>query len=256
MTKPIHIKNLMLGEGIPKICVSLMGTTEEKLKEEAREAVNSGADLVEWRADFYEDLQNTEKMKTTIHVLSDILGQMPLLFTIRTRKEGGNVEICTSDYIRKNMEAAGTGKLDLADVEVCEDTEDKKKLIKDMQDMGVKVIASFHDFEKTEDREALKKRFCILDETGADILKVAEMPKEFEDTAALMQITKAVSQETDKLLISISMGNTGSMSRIAGENFGSCITFGYIGTASAPGQFPVRELRMMMESLHEKNKNN
>ena len=55
-------------------------------------------------------------------------------------------------------------------------------------------------------------------------------------------------------LIAISMGNTGSISRISGENFGSCLTFATVGKASAPGQFPVKELRMMMEALHEKNK--
>ncbi len=256
MTKPIHIKNLILGEGIPKICVSLMGTTEEKLKEEAVEAVKAGADLVEWRADFYANLQDSEKIKRTLETLSDILGQKPLLFTIRTKKEGGNVEIDIADYIKKNIEAAKTGKIDLADIEACEEMDEKKKLIKELQKTGIKVIASFHDFEKTEERDALKERFHMLEQTGADILKIAEMPKEFEDTAVMMQITKSVSENIEKPLISISMGNTGSMSRIAGENFGSSVTFGYTGTASAPGQFPVRELRMMMESLHEKNKDN
>ena len=30
MTKPIQIKNLTIGAGIPKICVPLTGTTEKK----------------------------------------------------------------------------------------------------------------------------------------------------------------------------------------------------------------------------------
>ena len=58
MTKPIQIKNLTLGAGIPKICVPLTGTTEEKICQEAEDAKKAGADLVEWRADFYEELQN------------------------------------------------------------------------------------------------------------------------------------------------------------------------------------------------------
>ena len=43
--------------------------------------------------------------------------------------------------------------------------------------------------------------------------------------------------DTEKPVIAMSMGNLGSMSRIAGENFGSSVTFATVGKASAPGQF-------------------
>ena len=38
MTKPIQIKNLTIGAGIPKICVPLTGTTREKICQEAEDA--------------------------------------------------------------------------------------------------------------------------------------------------------------------------------------------------------------------------
>ena len=67
-------------------------------------------------------------------------------------------------------------------------------------------------------------------------------------------MTKEITEEyTEKPVIAMSMGNLGSMSRIAGENFGSAVTFATVGKASAPGQFPVEELRMMMNALHKKN---
>ena len=43
------------------------------------------------------------------------------------------------------------------------------------------------------------------------------------------------------------------LTRISGENFGSGITFGTVGAASAPGQFPIGELRSLLDALHEKN---
>ena len=93
-----------------------------------------------------------------------------------------------------------------------------------------------------------------MDATGADILKMAVMPAEFDDVASLMQVTNEVVEEyTEKPVISMAMGNLGSISRIAGENFGSSVTFATIGAASAPGQFPIEELRMMMNVLHKKN---
>ena len=48
MTKPIQIKNISLGEGLPKICVPLTGKTEEEIKEEGKKTVEAGAELVEW----------------------------------------------------------------------------------------------------------------------------------------------------------------------------------------------------------------
>ena len=255
MTKPISIGNLTLGEGMPKICVPLTAVTEEKLKDEAKAAVLAGADLVEWRADFYENLYDNEKLEETLKEISLLLGEVPLLFTIRTKNEGGNLDIPVENYTERNLAAAKSGNVSLVDVEVFGKEEKKKELVSALQETGVRVIASSHDFEKTDDREMLLGRFQAMDATGADILKMAVMPQEFDDVAAIMQVTKTMAdQYTEKPLISMAMGNVGSISRISGENFGSCITFGTVGAASAPGQFPIRELRMMMEALHEKNK--
>lgn len=254
MTKPIVIKNLILGEGLPKICIPLTGKTEEEIKEEGKKAVEAGAELVEWRADFFEALDDKASLENVLRSLSDILGQIPLLFTIRTSKEGGNREIETKDYVNCNMWACETGKAALIDVEAFGDETEKKVLIKSLQDKNVKVIASYHDFQKTESKEELKNRFRTLFQSGGDILKIAEMPSDFEDTADLMVACKEMTEEVTNPLVAISMGNTGSISRISGENFGSCITFATAGKASAPGQFPAKELRIMMESLHEKNR--
>ena len=253
MTKPIQIKNIILGQGMPKICVPLNAQTAEELFSQAEASVAAGADLVEWRADFFEELEQEVKTAETLELLSDIVGQVPLLFTIRTKKEGGNREISTDDYVNYNLLAARTGYADLVDVEAFDNEEEKKKLISEIRKLGVKVIASTHDFQKTDSRETLLSRFLEMDASGADILKMAVMPKDFEDVAAIMQATNEMTKLTDRPLISMAMGDTGSMSRISGENFGSCVTFGTVGKASAPGQFPIKELRMMMEALHRKN---
>lgn len=216
--------------------------------------MEAGAELVEWRADFFEALEDRAALEKMLLSLSDILGQVPLLFTIRTSKEGGNREIRIKDYVNYNMWACETGKADFIDVEVFGEESLKKELIQSLQEKGTRVIASYHDFEKTESKEELKNRFRALYHSGGDVLKIAEMPAEFENTADLMLACREMTEEISNPIIAISMGNIGSISRISGENFGSCITFATVGKASAPGQFPVKELRMMMEALHEKNK--
>ncbi|MFR4430503.1 MAG: type I 3-dehydroquinate dehydratase, partial [Blautia faecis] len=91
------------------------------------------------------------------------------------------------------------------------------------------------------------------EKSGADILKMAVMPHGFEDVATIMEATNAMRQECEKPLVSMAMGSIGSITRISGENFGSGITFGTVGAASAPGQFPIGELRSLLDALHEKN---
>jgi len=238
MTKPIQIKNLTIGAGIPKICVPLTGTTREKICQEAEDAKKAAADLVEWRADFFEELMNPEACQNVLEALAEILGETPLLFTIRTSEEGGNITISLEDYAACNINIAKGKKADLVDVEVMSNSE---------------VIASSHDFHKTDSQEVLLNRFREMEKSGADILKMAVMPHGFEDVAAIMEATNVMRQECEKPLVSMAMGSIGSITRISGENFGSGITFGTVGAASAPGQFPIGELRSLLDALHEKN---
>ncbi|EJX06347.1 3-dehydroquinate dehydratase, type I [gut metagenome] len=254
MTKAIQIKHIKIGEGIPKICVPLTSSTREALVQEGKAAKEAGAELVEWRADFYEEVTKVEKTVETLEELSRVLGELPLLFTLRTEQEGGKFSEDETTYETINLAVAKSKKADLIDIEALSDRETKKELIRKLSREGVKVISSYHDFEKTEDREGILRIYESLKESGGDILKVAVKPKEFEDVTRFMQATKEVTNRTEKPLIGISMGNTGSITRIAGENFGSSITFATVGAASAPGQFRLRELRMMIHSLHEKNK--
>ena len=253
MTKPIQIKNLIIGAGIPKICVPLTGITEEKICKEAESAKKAGADMVEWRADFFEGLMDREACSHVLGKLSEILGETPLLFTIRTSQEGGNIAISMEDYSACNRNAAKSHMADLVDVEVMGNSEEKKKLVAELQKEGVKVIASSHDFDKTDSQEILLNRFREMEKSGADILKMAVMPHGFEDVAAIMETTNDMRKECEKPLVSMAMGSVGSITRISGENFGSGITFGTVGAASAPGQFPIGELRSLLEALHQKN---
>ena len=171
MTKPIQIKNLTIGAGIPKICVPLTGTSREKICQEAEEAKKAAADLVEWRADFFEELMNPEACQNVLEALTEILGETPLLFTIRTSEEGGNITISLEDYAACNINTAKGKKADLVDVEVMGNSEEKKKLVAELQKEGVKVIASSHDFHKTDSQEVLLNRFREMEKSGADILK-------------------------------------------------------------------------------------
>jgi len=50
------------------------------------------------------------------------------------------------------------------------------------------------------------------------------------------------------------MGGQGTVTRLSGEIYGSNLTFGSMGSASAPGQIDVKVLHQTMAALHKANK--
>ena len=49
----------------------------------------------------------------------------------------------------------------------------------------------------------------------------------------------------------MSMSPLGLMSRICGETFGSCVTFGSVLKPSAPGQIQASKLKEVLQIIHE-----
>ena len=92
----------------------------------------------------------------------------------------------------------------------------------------------------------------ILEElrsTGADILKLAVMPGSPENVLDLLYATSHANWSGKAPVITMSMGSLGSLSRISGQIFGSAVTFGTVGEASAPGQLAIDDLRIIMKIL-------
>lgn len=252
---PVIVRNVKMGEGMPKICVPVMGRTRAEIREAAEEIRAVGADLVEWRADWYEDVFAYENVEETAKELRDILGDMPLLFTFRTSREGGEKAIGEAAYARLNRRIAGSGYIDMVDVEVFSgdvSEDDVAAVIRDIQTCKVKVVASNHDFNQTPAKEEIVARLRRMQEMGADILKIAVMPKSKRDVLTLLAATEEMCTEyADCPVITISMDGTGVISRLCGEVFGSAVTFGSAGKTSAPGQVGVEELRRALCIFHE-----
>jgi len=115
---------------------------------------------------------------------------------------------------------------------------------------GVKVVMSSHDFHATPAREEIIARLLRQDAMGADVLKIAVMPHDAGDVVTLLDATWQVRQRSSKPLLTMSMGGTGVVSRLAGETFGQALTFGMIGTPSAPGQVEVEQLQSVLQVIH------
>lgn len=248
----IKVRNLEIGTGVPKICVPIVGTTKQEIIESAEQAAESSADMVEWRGDWFEDILDFDKTEELLTILRRMLNDMPVLFTFRTSKEGGEKSIDPDTYVRLNQKVIRTGLADIVDVEIFTGKESVEKLIYDAHAHEVKVIVSNHDFLKTPSKEELVSRLCNMAETGADIAKIAVMPRNGEDVLTLLSATEKVKcMELPCPIITMSMSGIGTISRVSGEVFGSAVTFGALGKASAPGQMEVAKLRTVLSLLHE-----
>lgn len=248
--KPIEIKGIKIGEGMPKICVPIVGETKQEILSQAKDIKNSLADLVEWRVDWYGECMNAEAVKEVLALLRDELPTYPIIFTFRTKAEGGERDICYENYAMLLKDIACTKKIDFIDVEIFKEA-NIRPLIREIQGEGIKVIGSNHNFVKTPEKEEIIRRLCYMQEVGVDIPKMAVMPQSQEDVGVLLEATKEMSLRYAKCpIVTMSMGNLGIVSRIEGERYGSAITFGTMGKASAPGQIPVEELKSMLEKIH------
>jgi len=251
MKKNITIKGVTIGEGLPKICVPLVARSLEELTVEALFLKSLDFDLVEWRADFFQDIEKIEKVITALGEIRRILPDIPFVFTFRSAKEGGEKEVKSDYYFSLNEAIAKTGLVDLIDVELFNEEAEIKQLIEMAHQNGVFVIISNHDFEKTPPKEDIVSRLIRAQELGADLPKIAVMPQSTKDVLTLLDATNTMSEEyADRPFITMSMGGKGVISRLAGELFGSAVTFGAAKKASAPGQVPAEELREIVKLLH------
>lgn len=251
--KELKVGNIVIGKGIPKICVPMVGRTREALLEEAKAIREEKPDLAEWRCDFFEEAQAEQVVLYQMKEMKNILQEIPLLFTFRTRKEGGNKEISFQDYARLNELAAKSQIPELVDIEIIWKEKDNPvmQLIERIRNMGACVVASNHDFDKTPSFSHMLSVLIKMDDMGADILKLAVMPHESEDVLRLLTVTDEMKRLTDKPVITMSMGGLGVLSRLSGGLFGSAVTFASLNQASAPGQIPIAELKALLSQIEK-----
>ncbi|PLN41405.1 type I 3-dehydroquinate dehydratase, partial [Klebsiella pneumoniae] len=143
-----------------------------------------------------------------------------------------------------------SGLVDVIDIELFNDEAQIRSLVDDAHAAGVKVIMSNHDFHKTPAQEDIIYRLRRMQDLGADLPKIAVMPQSPQDVLTLLAATLTMKEKyATRPLITMSMGKSGGVSRVTGRLFGSAMTFGTVGQASAPGQIAIAKLREVMDIL-------
>lgn len=264
----VQVRNVAIGEGRPKICASITETDRKSIVAAADILLQKRIDIIEWRIDFYKELNEWSMVEETLHRVRMSLGDKPLLVTFRTKQEGGNKEITIEEYRSLLLQIAQSGYVDMIDVEVFMEipytqwdpsvrtSEEAAALLAQQQwiaqlQQHVLVVGSYHDFAKTPSVEEMAGRLACIAKAGADIVKMAVMPQDKQDVIRLMGTTLEMSSKLTQPLITMSMGKLGSISRIIGEAFNCAATFGSVGQASAPGQIVVNRLDEALDLVHQ-----
>lgn len=251
MKETFSIKGNRIGAGRPLVCVPIVEAEGRDIIKAAEELSQTPVEMAEWRIDWFEEAVSQEAVCRMGAKLAEILERQILLCTFRSKRQGGEKEIAREAYKNLLLKLAQTGCTDMIDVEVCE-LREPGLLIRELQQSGTRVIASDHNFTGTPDTEIMIEKLLYMKKLGADVAKLAVMPNQKTDVLRLLEATVQVrEQEPEYPLITMAMGKSGIISRISGEVFGSCVTFGSAGKASAPGQMPFTALVDIRNKISE-----
>ena len=210
--------------------------------------LRAAPDVIEWRVDHFRDVVRVDAVLEAARSLRKILGTTPLLFTRRSPREGGEPsELSNGAVLDLYAAVCQSGCADMVDVELDSPELLRTRVREAAARHSIALVLSHHDFRATPAREALVERFVRAQELGADVAKLAVMPRNHADVLTLLAATQEASEKLKIPLISMSMGTLGAVTRMIGWMFGSALTFGIAESGSAPGQLPVSDLNTVIE---------
>jgi 3-dehydroquinate dehydratase I len=228
------------------ICTPITGKTKPEILDQLETIIPQSPDLIEWRADFFSELFNHD---LTIELVQEIKEKtnLPLIFTIRAEHEGGEkISLSEEEKVTLICKVCEKTNVDIVDYETSNDEKYVKQIRQVSKHSRVSLILSYHNFYITPDDTEIIERAKLAESCDADIAKFAVMPNSKEDVLRLLNVTKEINRMLDIPVVSMSMGDIGSLSRIIGWAYGSIITFGIGVELSAPGQIPVEQLRKVI----------
>ena len=236
----------------PFICTPVVGVTTETIVEELEQVLAKKPDIIEWRADFFQHIADTVQVLAVANRIKEIAGELPIIFTIRSIREGGQpIPLSDREAIELNAEICRNTTVEYVDCELSNDPAYIQYLRAEATSHGTKIIGSFHNFALTPSRDELAKKFTAAEQFGLDVAKVAVMPQDLDDVLRLFGATLEAKKRLSIPLITMSMGQYGAISRMIGGVFGSSLSFAVGSKASAPGQIPIEDLQTVLDIVEK-----
>lgn len=265
----LEVKNTVFQKGRPQVAVSITGETLSEIVEQAREIASESVQVIEWRADYYfatmdnigEALKSADTYLEIMNILEGIsqeAPELPLIFTIRTKGQGGQIDLSNEQIEGIQSFVADSSLVDFIDVEVKGYKKEfggigGKRLenrVSMIHEKGKKIILSYHDFEEMIPSKDTAKLVAFMAKNGGDMFKVAAMANDDNDAKEMLEATAFLSKKGIGPLITMAMGNAGVITRIIGGKYGSVITFAAVGENSAPGQISAGRMKTELDRFY------
>jgi len=234
----------------PAICAPLVARTVESVIAECELVAAKKPDVIEWRVDFFEAIGDARTVVETAIKLRAAAAGIPILFTRRNSREGGEpISLSEQQVVDVYRAVCANGAADMVDFEMDNEPTHVAAVRDYARAMKMPLVLSFHDFNATPMVDDIVAKFERAQALGADIAKVAVMPRSNEDVFALLAATSRASRELTIPVVSMAMAAMGATSRTNGWLFGSAMTFAVGASPSAPGQMPIEDVRSVIEAL-------
>jgi 3-dehydroquinate dehydratase-1 len=226
------------------ICVAISANNVESAIEKSNDAISKGASLIEIRIDHFEEPHDADVIALVKKVSSKVI------LTVRKPGEGGKYPFVETERV-KLIQKCITANPHAIDLEFSIEAEVLASLIKLSRQQDVRVILSFHDFEKTPEVKEMKD--IILDAVSkkVDYVKIIGTANCVEDNLKMLSLPQ-IAQENGVKIVSFSMGRKGTISRILSPIFGAAFTFASLDEPTAPGQIQIEEMKNYLETFTSK----
>ncbi len=250
--KPLKIKEVLLDDGSFNVVLTLTPKSISALKVTLEKAKVLSFSMLEWRGDYLQSEDNTLTLdlEEGLKIIKESFPHVPLIFTFRAKEEGGQRDISDQALYTLRSKVMDSHVVDLMDIEgvYLEEQgseslrESYRNLLKKAKDKGIRVILSYHNFLNFPGIAVIVETFKVLSAQGADVVKIAVMVSSEEEVKELISISKDLKSSLTIPHILIGMGELGRASRFDDKFFNSCLTYGTLDEAMAPGQLSLKEL--------------
>ncbi|KAK2792602.1 3-dehydroquinate dehydratase (3-dehydroquinase) [Onygenales sp. PD_12] len=216
--------------------------------------VTLGSDAVELRVDLLKDPQSTNDIPSVDYVAEQISllrsrVSVPLVFTIRTKSQGGRFpDDAYNEALQLYRLAMRTGS-EFVDLEISFPDE----LLRTVTEMKgySKIIASHHDpnGQLSWANGSWIQYYNKALQYG-DVIKLVGVAKSLDDNASLKNFKTWAEAAHDVPIIAINMGDKGQLSRIL-NGFMTPVSHPSLPFKAAPGQLSAREIRKGLSLMGE-----
>ena len=224
-----------------KLAIPIGAKNLQQGKEQIKAAIKAGAEILELRVDYLENL-NTEMVKGLIAEVKSSKNPLPIVVTCRDKRQGGDISYPDRLRVEVLVDAleAGAGFIDFEyeNFLYAESQESIKRAL--AQSITGRLILSAHNFQMRFDN--IGKLYRHIETLyPAAIPKLVYTANHINDCFEAFDLLHRTSGER----IIFCMGQTGLISRIIAKKLGSFITFASIDgdNATASGQLTAEQLK-------------